>query len=101
MFAANSLIFVPGSRPDRFFKARTAGAGLTVIDLEDAVPPADKAAARDAALEQIAMGEAGWALRINALTTAAGIADLHALASGPRMPETLLVPMVERLATAM
>lgn len=95
MFAANSLIFVPGSRPDRFAKARAAGAGLTVIDLEDAVPPADKAAARDAALAQIASGEAGWAIRINAVTTAAGIADLNALAVGDIMPATLLVPMVE------
>lgn len=95
MFAANSLIFVPGSRPDRYAKARAAGAGLTVIDLEDAVLAADKAAAREAALAQIAGGETGWALRINAVTTAAGVADLNALACGEVMPETLLVPMVE------
>lgn len=95
VFAANSLIFVPGSRPERFAKAKASGAGLTVIDLEDAVPTPDKATARDAALTQIASGGQGWGLRINAVTTAAGIADLQALISALALPATLLVPMVE------
>lgn len=95
MFASNSLIFVPGSRSDRFAKARDAGAGLTVIDLEDAVPTDVKDRARTAALAQVADGDAGWAVRINALTTASGIADLHALAQCDALPQTLLLPMVE------
>ena len=41
-----SLLFVPGNRPERFDKARAAGADITLMDLEDAVAPADKAAAR-------------------------------------------------------
>ena len=95
MFAANSLIFVPGSRPDRFAKARAAGAGLTVIDLEDAVAPGDKAAAREAALAQVASGETDWAIRCNGIATAAGIADLAALIDAKSLPRFLLVPMVE------
>ncbi|MFN3470471.1 MAG: HpcH/HpaI aldolase/citrate lyase family protein, partial [Novosphingobium sp.] len=95
MFAANSLIFVPGSRPDRFARAKAAGAGLTVIDLEDAVPAADKDAARGHALARIGGDGQDWGLRINAVTTAAGIADLHALATGAIMPATILLPMVE------
>ncbi len=99
MFAANSLIFVPGSRPDRFAKARGAGSGLTVIDLEDAVPQADKATARDAALAQVAAGdygnEPGWAIRCNAIATAAGITDLAAFIGANVLPSFLLVPMVE------
>jgi citrate lyase beta subunit len=99
VFTSKSMIFVPGSRPDRFAKARAAGAGLTVIDLEDAVPAAEKDAARSAALAHVAALEEAdapaWGVRINAVTTAAGIADLHALASGEVMPATLLVPMVE------
>ena len=94
MFAANSLIFVPGSRPDRFAKAAAAGAGLTCIDLEDAVALPDKASAREAALIQAAAGE-GWAIRCNGIATAAGIADLAAFAEAPTLPQTLLVPMVE------
>ena len=43
-----SLLFVPGSRPDRFDKALAAGASAVIIDLEDAVAPPDKDAARTA-----------------------------------------------------
>ena len=99
MFAANSLLFVPGSRPDRFAKARAAGAGLVVIDLEDAVGPADKGTAREAALKQVAdarsSGDDGFAVRINAVSTAAGIRDLAALTEAETLPAKLMVPMVE------
>jgi citrate lyase subunit beta / citryl-CoA lyase len=46
-----SYLFVPGNRPERFAKALASGADRIIIDLEDAVAPADKAAAR-AALAQ-------------------------------------------------
>jgi citrate lyase subunit beta/citryl-CoA lyase len=45
---ARSLLFVPGNRPERFGKASASGAHEVVLDLEDAVAPADKSAARDA-----------------------------------------------------
>ena len=118
MFTAQSLLFVPGHRPDRFGKAAAAGAGLTVIDLEDAVPAADKPAApvighpdvRKMLLTARAYAEGaratltytalqldllGWGLRINAVTTAAGIADLAGLGEAAVLPPVLLVPMVE------
>lgn len=95
MFAASSLLFVPGSRPDRFAKAKAAGADLTVIDLEDAVATGDKQEARAAALAQVAPDTRGWAIRINGLMTAAGIRDLAALTETEILPETILVPMVE------
>ncbi|MGB7191871.1 MAG: CoA ester lyase [Collimonas pratensis] len=41
-----SYLFVPGNRPERFAKACAAGAGAVIVDLEDAVPPAEKVAAR-------------------------------------------------------
>jgi len=47
-----SYLFVPGNRPERFDKACAAGADAVIVDLEDAVPSADKAAAREAV--------AGW-----------------------------------------
>jgi citrate lyase subunit beta/citryl-CoA lyase/(S)-citramalyl-CoA lyase len=95
VFVSASLLFVPGSRPDRFAKARAAGAGLTVIDLEDAVAASDKDSARSAALAQLASEPEGWAIRINGVRTAAGIHDLAALIDATAMPEALLVPMVE------
>ena len=95
VFVAASLLFVPGSRPDRFAKAKAAGADLTVIDLEDAVAAEDKPAAREQALAQIADDTSGWAIRINGVGTAEGIRDLAALTDTHTLPATLLVPMVE------
>lgn len=43
---SHSYLFVPASRPDRFDKAAAAGAGQVILDLEDAVVPQDKDAAR-------------------------------------------------------
>lgn len=43
---ARSLLFVPGNRPERFAKACASGADAIIVDLEDAVPPAEKPAAR-------------------------------------------------------
>lgn len=42
-----SYLFVPGNRPERFGKALASGADQVIIDLEDAVAPADKLSARD------------------------------------------------------
>lgn len=49
-----TYLFVPGNRPERFDKACAAGAGAIVLDLEDAVAPADKALARNAIADWIA-----------------------------------------------
>ena len=43
-----SYLFVPGNRPERFGKALASGADCVILDLEDAVPPSDKAIARQA-----------------------------------------------------
>lgn len=45
---ARSYLFVPGNRHERFDKACAAGADAVIVDLEDAVPPAEKMAAREA-----------------------------------------------------
>jgi citrate lyase subunit beta / citryl-CoA lyase len=50
--SARSFLFVPANRPERFAKALASGADAVIIDLEDAVSPADKPAAR----EQLAGG---------------------------------------------
>lgn len=46
--AARTYLFVPANRPDRFAKAFASGADAVVIDLEDAVAPEQKEAARAA-----------------------------------------------------
>lgn len=80
---ARTLLFVPGNRPERFAKAVAASADLTVVDLEDAVPPADKDAARDHVstwLDGLSNAEAQRVLvRVNAAGTAWHDADLDAV----------------------
>jgi citrate lyase subunit beta/citryl-CoA lyase len=44
---ARSYLFVPATRIERVPKALAAGADAVIVDLEDAVAPADKRAARD------------------------------------------------------
>ncbi|MGZ8253617.1 MAG: HpcH/HpaI aldolase/citrate lyase family protein [Burkholderiaceae bacterium] len=63
-----SLLFVPGNRPERFDKACAAGADITLIDLEDAVAPADKAPARDAIRAWLDASKSVY-LRINGADT--------------------------------
>lgn len=45
---ARSFLFVPGDRPERLRKALDSGAHAVIADLEDAVAPEDKPAARQA-----------------------------------------------------
>lgn len=59
-----SYLFVPGNRPERFDKAYAAGAHAVIVDLEDAVAPADKVAAREAARAWLTAKKPVW-LRIN------------------------------------
>ena len=91
--AFQSLLFVPGSRPERFDKALASAADIVVIDLEDAVGPADKDAARGAALA--AMGDSRLGIRINGVRTRHGLADLLALGEAKTRPDFIMVPMVE------
>lgn len=61
---ARSFLFVPGNRPERFDKAYAAEADAVIVDLEDAVPAAEKRAAREALLAWISP-ERPVLLRIN------------------------------------
>ena len=74
-----SLLFVPGTRPDRFKKAQSSGADMICIDLEDAVLPGDKDKARKAVVAFIAAGNKRLCVRVNPLDTEAGQKDLQIL----------------------
>ncbi|MEA3129472.1 MAG: citrate lyase subunit beta / citryl-CoA lyase, partial [Paraburkholderia sp.] len=56
-----SYLFVPGNRPERFEKAHAAGADAVILDLEDAVQPDEKPAARAAVQAAVLGGAAGGA----------------------------------------
>lgn len=95
--AFRSLLFVPGARPDRFDKAAASGADTIIIDLEDAVLPADKTTARADTLGWLAhRGKAVRAgVRINSPRTAEGCADIAALAACGCTPDFVMVPKAE------
>ncbi len=61
-------LFVPATRPDRFVKAARSGAEAVIIDLEDAVAPAEKSITRDA-LRREMLPDFPVILRINAAGT--------------------------------
>jgi (S)-citramalyl-CoA lyase len=93
-----SWLFTPGTRPDRFARAAEAGADVLIVDLEDAVAPAAKPRARADALALLAGDKragVATAVRINALRTPEGLADLAALLAAPGQPDYLLVPKAE------
>ncbi len=72
---AQTFLFVPANRPDRFDKAVHAGADITILDLEDAVPAADKAAARAHARSWLTRGGTA-VVRINGADTLWHAADV-------------------------
>lgn len=78
--AARSYLYVPGNRPDRFDKACAAGADAVIIDLEDAVPPAEKAQARAALSAWLAPGKSVL-VRTNGADTPWFAEDLAACAA--------------------
>ncbi|WIY25167.1 HpcH/HpaI aldolase/citrate lyase family protein [Parasedimentitalea psychrophila] len=91
---ARSLLFVPADRPERFDKALASGADGIIVDLEDAVAPAAKAAARVALAHWLDRAKSGHiCLRINDATHVDHPADI-ALASHPRV-DAVMLPKVD------
>lgn len=93
-----SKLFVPGSRPVLFEKAAAGGADAICLDLEDAVAPADKDAARDnvvAALNGIDWKGKFVTVRINGLDTHRCYRDVLALVElGGERLDAIMIPKV-------
>jgi citrate lyase subunit beta/citryl-CoA lyase len=90
--AARSLLFAPGDSERKIEKARSSGADLVLLDLEDSVAPSAKAAAREivvAALEIQDRPVPLW-VRINPLDTVDALADLVAIV--PARPDGIMLP---------
>lgn len=69
---ATTFLFVPATRPERIAKALTTGAGAVIVDLEDAVAPDDKAAARVSLLAALQALQPAQRARLLVRTNAAG-----------------------------
>lgn len=88
-----SLLFVPGSTPERIAKAIATAADGVILDLEDAVAPAEKARAREwvvAALRRADFRGKERIVRINPLDGPYGEDDVAAVV--PAGPDALLLP---------
>lgn len=101
-----SLLFVPGSSAKMMAKAAASGADVAIYDLEDAVHPQDKEAARRLVAEALARGPAAPRqryVRVNALDTDWCAGDLEAVL--PARPDGIVLPKatgpqdLERLGT--
>lgn len=90
-----SMLYMPGSNARALEKAKTLPADGIILDLEDSVAPDRKPAARDAiatALRDGGYGARERVVRVNALDTPWGAADIAALA--PLGPDAILVPKI-------
>ncbi|WP_328529369.1 aldolase/citrate lyase family protein [Nocardioides sp. NBC_00368] len=95
---ARTWLFVPGDRPERYAKAAAAGADLVVLDLEDAVAPAAKDAARAQVIDWLLRAEAAVAVRVNAAGSIWHDADIAALAA-LGSPTTVVLPKADNPVT--
>ena len=79
---ARSWLLVNGAHADRFKSAVHSRADIVVFDIEDAVAPKDKHAARDNVVRWLRPGNTDW-VRINGFGTPWWADDLAALAGTP------------------
>lgn len=94
-----SVLYMPGANTRALEKARTLPADALIFDLEDAVAPDAKEAARAnvvAAAQSKGYGKREIAIRCNGLATPWGEADITAIARSGA--DAVLVPKVESAA---
>jgi citrate lyase beta subunit len=94
-----SVLYMPGANTRALEKARSLPADALIFDLEDAVAPEAKEAARTnvvLAAESRAYGKREIAIRCNGLGTPWGEADIEAIARSGA--DAILVPKVESAA---
>ncbi|TPG36996.1 HpcH/HpaI aldolase/citrate lyase family protein [Mycolicibacterium hodleri] len=111
---ARSWLLVNGAQPDRFAPAANSRADIVVLDIEDAVAPKDKAAARDNVSNWLTSGNDDW-VRVNGFGTRWWADDLdmlahtsvggvmlamvesvdHVIETAKRLPDVPIVALVE------
>jgi citrate lyase subunit beta/citryl-CoA lyase len=87
-----SMLFVPGDSPRKFDRALTSGASALILDLEDAVAPDHKDAAREAVRTMLngPRGSQSLFVRVNGLDTGRTLEDLAAIM--PAAPSGIVIP---------
>ncbi len=95
-----SVLYLPASNARVLEKVRTLPCDAVILDLEDAVAPDKKPAARQAAVEAVRAGGFGrreLAVRVNAAGTQWHEADLSAVCAAG--PDAVIVPKVDSAET--
>ncbi|MGH3515955.1 MAG: aldolase/citrate lyase family protein, partial [Haloechinothrix sp.] len=90
-----SVLYMPGANERALEKAKTLDADALILDLEDAVAPDAKDAARERVCAAVTAGEYGnreLTIRLNGLDTEWHDADLRAAAKAG--PAAIVVPKV-------
>lgn len=90
-----SWLYTPGNNPKLLERVFTAGADAVILDLEDAVPPAEKVRARalvaEAVRARVGLGGPAVTVRVNHPDTGLTRADVHAVVApgldGLRLPK--------------
>ena len=88
-----SYLFVPGNRPDRYAKACATHADAVIVDLEDAVAPSEKRAARESLVAWLSPAQP-VVVRINAADSEWFEDDLRACAN--EAVSAVVLPKAER-----
>jgi len=93
-----SILFVPGNRPDWMDKAPKYGPDALILDLEDAVPIAEKAEARQtvrAGIERLRERRVPIVVRVNGVNTGLTGEDVEAIVTAGLV--AVAVPKLERV----
>ncbi|GAA2577010.1 CoA ester lyase [Dactylosporangium fulvum] len=93
-----SLLSTPASAVDRYEAGLRSGADICLVDLEDSIPPDEKANARTLAEGFFTTSRAvpvRRAVRVNAITVSDGLRDLLAVQAYRVSPDIVVLPMVE------
>jgi citrate lyase subunit beta / citryl-CoA lyase len=94
-----SVLYVPGSNERALAKAASLPCDVVILDLEDAVAPAEKIAARQRVCEIVRAGRLGpreVAIRVNAIDSPWHVDDIEAAAAAK--PSAILAPKVNAMA---
>ncbi len=92
-----SVLYMPGANERALEKAKILPADSLILDLEDSVAPEAKPEARENVCNAVRSGAYGnreLVIRVNAIDTPWGLADLKAAAEAG--PDAILVPKVAR-----
>ena len=97
-----SMLFLPGNNPNMLINGGCLGADAVIFDLEDAVAPAEKDAARILVrntMQYLDLGGCQRIVRINSVDTAYWQQDLQAIL--PQKPDMILLPKTGTPADAL